>query len=395
MRKLSWALAALALFGWIGCATQSETSLKIYVQQKLYDKALAQGNLALQKTPDNADVHYFMGAAFFGKDTDLKTDAEGYADSSAHYLSEAYKHFTKAKELAPGQWGKDCDDNIVSMFGRHYNRGVIASKKNDHTEAAVEYHLATIADPQNYEGYYAHASALAPLAMQAKKDDQEDKFMEMSGAVIKDLQKVIDLNPSKREHLVSAWQSMGEIQYQRGEIEQAQASYKKAVELDPENYDLMSTLADRFYNSQDYENAASYWAQSLAIQERLNLIEASDVSTYTALAAAYMKLNRRDDAIQAYEKALALKPDDPDILYGMMVAYYRLGESAEKEGRMDEAKQYCSKCIDVGNDLIRVDSQRPDAWQVRGYCKRIVGDTPGAAIDLKRFQELRSQSSAR
>jgi len=369
MRKLSWALAALALFGWLGCASQSETSLKIYVQQKLYDKAIAQGNMALQKTPDNADVHYFMGAAFFGKDTDLKTDAEGYADSSAHYLSEAYKHFTRAKELSPGQWGKDCDDNIVSMFGRHYNRGVIASKKNDHTEAA--------------------------MAMQAKKDDQEDKFMELSGVVIKDLQKVIDLNPSKREHLVSAWQSMGEMQYQRGEIEQAQASYKKAVELDPENYDLMATLADRFYNAQDYENAASYWAQSLAIQERLNLIEPTDVETYTALAAAYNKLNRRDEAVQAYEKALALKPNDPDIMYGIMVTYYKSGESAEKEGRMDEAKQYCGKCIDVGNDLIRIDSQRPEAWQVRGYCKRIVGDTPGAAIDLKRFQELRSQSSSR
>ena len=395
MRKLSWAVAALVLAGFVGCASQSETSMKIYVQQKLYDKAIAQGTLALQKTPENGDVHYFLGASYFGKDEQLKTDGEGYADSSALFLGKAYTHFVKAKELAPGAWGKASDDNIVSMFGRHYNRGVIASKKNAHEEAALEYRLATIADPENYEGYYAHAAALAPMAMEAKKSGQDEKFMEVSEAVLKDLDKVISLNPAKKEHLVSAWQSKGEILYQRGETDTAQEAYKKAVELDPENYDLMATLAERFYNAQDYENAAIYFAQSLAIQERLNLIDPTDVDTYAALAGAYTRLNRRDESVQAYEKALVLKPGDPDIMYGIMVAHYKSGEAAEKEGKMDEAKQYCGKCIDVGNELIRIDANRPEAWQVRGYCKRIVGDTAGAAVDLKRFTELRSQSSSR
>ena len=395
MRKLSWALAALVLVGFVGCASQSETSMKIYVQQKLYDKAITQGNIALQKTPDSGDVHYFLGAAYFGKDNELKTDAEGYADSSALFLDKAYGHFTKAKELAPGSWGRDCDDNIVSMFGRHYNRGVIATKKNAHEEAAMEYRLATIADPLNYEGYYAHAAALAPMAMEAKRAGQDEKFTELAGAVIKDLDKVISLNPSRKEHVVSAWQSKGEMLYQSGDTEAAQEAYKKAVELDPENYDLMATLAERFYNAQDYDNAALYFAQSLAIQERLNLIDPTDVDTYMAMAAALTRLNRRDEAVLAYEKALALKPNDPDILYGIMVAQYKSGEAAEKEGRMDEAKQYCGQCIETGNQLITIDATRPEAWQVRGYCKRIVGDTAGAAVDLKRFTELRSQSSSR
>jgi tetratricopeptide (TPR) repeat protein len=395
MRKPAWALAALVVVGFLGCASKEQTSLKIYVQQRLYDKAITQGSMALKKTPDNGDVHYFMGAAYFGKDNDLKTDIDAYADSSALFLQEAYKHFTKAKELAPGAWGKDCDNNIVSMFGRHYNRGVIASKKNDHATAALEYRLATLADPENYEGYYAHAAALAPLAMENKKNGDEAKFMELSDAVLKDLEKVISLNPQKKEHLVSAWQSKGEIQYQRNDMQAAQESYKKAVELDPENYDLMETLARRFFNAQDYENAANYFEQSLGIQERLNLIEPGDVETYLALASCYSKLSRRDEAIAAYEKALKIKPGDPDILYGIMVAQYKSGEAAEKEGRMDDAKGRCNKCIEVGNELIRLDPQRPEAWQVRGYCKRIVGDTAGAAIDLKKFNELRSQSSSR
>ena len=126
MRKLS--LGAVLLFAVaLGCASKEETSIKIYVQQKLYDKAIAQGAQALVKSPNNGDTHYFMGAAYYGKDGDLKQEAEGYADSSEAFLRAAFTHFSKAKELAPGAWAKSVDDNIVSMFGRHFNRGVIAS----------------------------------------------------------------------------------------------------------------------------------------------------------------------------------------------------------------------------------------------------------------------------
>jgi hypothetical protein len=60
---------------------------------------------------------------------------------------------------------------------------------------------------------------------------------------------------------------------------------------------------------------------------------------------------------------------------------------------MDEAKANCSKCISIGNDVIRIDSSKPEYWQVRGYCKRIMGDTAGAASDLKKFNELRAAST--
>lgn len=393
MRKLILVgLGALVLWGLMGCATKEATSLKIYVQQKLWDKAITQGNQALLKTPDDGNTHYFMGAAFYGKDVDLKPEAPDYADSSELYLKQAYEHFTRAKSLAPGDWGKSADDNIVSMFGRHYNRGVIATKKNDHTTAAVEYRLAQLADPENYKGYYAHAAALWPLSLEAKAKGDDAKFMEFSEVVLKDLDKVLELKPTDKDELVSTWQTRGEVLYKRGDIAGAQESYGKAVELDPENYELMLTVAERFYNANDFENAANYFAQALGIQERLNLIEESDVDAYLALGNAYTKTNRRAEAIDAFQKALDLKPNDPSVMYSVMVSHYKTAEAAEKDGKMDEAKAACAKCIAIGNDIVRVDSGRPEVWQVRGYCKRIAGDTPGAASDLKKFNELRQTS---
>jgi tetratricopeptide (TPR) repeat protein len=390
MRKLILVgLAALAVWAVAGCQTKEATSLKIYLQQKLWDKAIAQGNQALLKTPNNGDTHYFLGVAYYGKDSDLKPEAPGYADSSEAYLRKAYDHFSQAKKLAPSAWGKSADDNIVSMFGRHYNRGVIASKKKEDVTAAMEYRLATIADPENLEGYYAHAAALLALSLEAKTKGDEAKFTELSDVVLKDLDRVIELKPTDKEKLVSTWQTRGEVLYKRGDTAGAQASYQKAVDLDPENYELMLTVGERFFNANDFENAASYFAQAMGIQERLNLVEESDVDAYIALGTAYTKLGKRDEAIDAFEKALKIKPNDPIVMYNVMVSHYKTAEAAEKDGKMDEAKAACAKCILIGNDIMRIDTSRPEVWQVRGYCKRIAGDTPGAASDLKKFNELR------
>jgi tetratricopeptide (TPR) repeat protein len=390
MRKLILVgLAVLAVWAVAGCQTKEATSLKIYVQQKLWDKAIAQGNQALLKNPNSGDTHYFMGVAFYGKDADLKAEAPGYGDSSEAFLRQAYDHFTQAKKLAPSAWGKSGDDNIVSMFGRHYNRGVIASKKKEDVTAAMEYRLATIADPDNLDGYYAHAAALLSLSMEAKSKGDDAKFTELTDVVLADLNKVIDLKPADKEKLVSTWQTRGEVLYKRGDVKGAQESYQKAVELDPENYELMLTVGERFFNESDYENAASYFAQAMGIQERLNLVEEGDVDAYIALGTAYTKIGKRDEAIEAFEKALKLKPNDPVVMYNVMVSHYKTAEAAEKDGKMDEAKAACAKCISIGNDIMRIDSGRPEVWQVRGYCKRIAGDTPGAAGDLKKFNELR------
>ena len=333
-----------------------------------------------------------MGASYYGKDQELKPEAEGYADSSEAFLRQAYSHFGKAKELAPGAWGKSCDDNIVSMFGRHFNRGVIATKKGAHAEAAIEYRLASIADPENYQGYYAHAAAILPLANEAKAD--KEKFTEIDRCSAQGSRQGSRAQAGREgsPHLDLHDQGRGALPERRHQG-RAGSRIRKAIELDPENYELMATMGDRFYNAGDYENAANYFEQSLAIQDRLNLIEASDTDTYVALGTSYVKLNKRPEAIGAFEKALKISPNDAPLMYNVMVSYYKSGEAAEKDGKMDEAKANCSKCISIGNDVIRIDSTKPEYWQVRGYCKRIMGDTAGAASDLKKFNELRAASA--
>ena len=162
--------------------------------------------------------------------------------------------------------------------------------------------------------------------------------------------------------------------------------------LSPENYNLMITMGERFYMEQDYEHAAAMYQDAMSVKERLNLVDADDASVYSSLGHALSQMNRRDEAIAAYQKVLEINPNDRDTKYNIMVTFYKSGDQAEKDGNTAAAKQYYSQAVEIGNELIGMDPTKPEYWQVRGLCKRGLGDFAGAARDLKEFRDLRSSS---
>jgi tetratricopeptide (TPR) repeat protein len=392
MRKPNVALVVVAAVGLVGCGGGSggvnKTSMKIYVQQKLYDKAIANGRRALATNPNDGDTNYFMGVSFYAKDGELKTESATYADSSEQFVKSAFDYFQKSKQFAAGQWGKSADDNIVSMFGRHFNRGVIAGKKGDNATAALEYRLATIADPENYQGYLMHGYALWPLALDAQKNKDEAKFNEMADAALKDLDKVLELKPPEKDKVITVYQTRGDIQYRRGMKKESMESFQKAVELDPENYELLCTIGQRFFNDSDWESAAEYLGSCLAVQERLNLIDAEDADTYSIMGEIRTKQEKWQEALEGFDKALTLKPDDAEGKYNILVTHFKFGKALETDNKMDEAKVQYNEGIKIGTELIQANTTEAKVYQVVGYCKIGIGDNSGAAIMLKKFREL-------
>jgi len=187
---------------------------------------------------------------------------------------------------------------------------------------------------------------------------------------------------------VNVYQTKGDVLYRRGDVQGAQEAYKQAVALSPEDYTLRTTVAERFYNEGNWENAAAYFQDALSIKERLNLITEKDKELYTAVGNSYSKLERRPEAADAYEKALKLAPNDEANIYNLMVTHYQSGSAAEKGGDMASAKQSYLKAISLGDQLIGMNESQSSYWQVRGLCKRGVGDFAGAARDLNKYREL-------
>ena len=55
-----------------------------------------------------------------------------------------------------------------------------------------------------------------------------------------------------------------------------------------------------------------------------------DCETWCALGAAYGKLRRFEDALECFDKAMQIAPDNPDVLSGLAVTYGFLGRVDDK-----------------------------------------------------------------
>lgn len=99
----------------------------------------------------------------------------------------------------------------------------------------------------------------------------------------------------------------------------------------------------------------------------------SGKSFYTQ-GMTYLNEGRWKDALNQFNKALDLEPDQPDYLGDRAVAYFQLGK---KDLAM----------IDL-NHAQRIDPNNPYRYSSRAFVKDSLGDTKGAIADYEKAIEL-------
>ncbi|WP_218127100.1 tetratricopeptide repeat protein [Catalinimonas alkaloidigena] len=111
--------------------------------------------------------------------------------------------------------------------------------------------------------------------------------------------------------------------------EKAISSYKSALESDPSNYDAAFNLGAVYYNSA---------AEILKKTNEMDLATyRKEGKKYEDQAKEYFKM-----AVEPFEKAYALKSDDPSLLGSMRTVYAQLGMK-EKADKMDAEFQKLSQ----------------------------------------------------
>lgn len=137
--------------------------------------------------------------------------------------------------------------------------------------------------------------------------------------------------------LVSApllWQKLGEIQEKLGALDEAAQSFLKAVELDPDNPNVLRKGAELCIKTSKFQEAQ-------ACLNRLLKIDKNNPAVQRLLGEFYERTNREKEAFQAYEKALSLDPKDNQVLT-------RLGELHEKQNQTDLAINHLKKALKEG-----------------------------------------------
>lgn len=106
---------------------------------------------------------------------------------------------------------------------------------------------------------------------------------------------------------------LGQSLAEQGKIDEAIATYEKALLLEPRNVDLLNRLAVIFYNQSNYDSAAAYFIRAIAVQE-------DNPDLYYNLGTIYLIQKKHQEAIDAYEKVLKLNPSHGGTLHNISIA---------------------------------------------------------------------------
>ena len=145
--------------------------------------------------------------------------------------------------------------------------------------------------------------------------------------------------------------------------------YKKAIELNPNNYDAYFQIGSLYCNLQDYEKAFIYFKKSTILPK--NYIGFFNMGYCLEMQCKVV------EAIQAYEKAISIKPDYTVAINRVKNCYWMLGN-------LEKARQYW-----------RPEGVIPKISELRG--KRILIRDDGGIGDMffwVRYAQLFKQAGA-
>ena len=138
--------------------------------------------------------------------------------------------------------------------------------------------------------------------------------------------------------LAPAHSDLGIFLQGRGRLAEAEASYRRAIELIPNFAAAMSNLGAVLAERGRLEEASGWYTR--AISERADFPDA-----HNNLGATLVKLDRVEEAEALHRRAIALKPDFAD-------AHYNLGVALVAQGRFDEALASYEEAVRLNTDYV-------------------------------------------
>lgn len=239
---------------------------------KDYDKALANYKMAAQIRPSDTTAVLYSAYA-----QEAKQDFAGAKASYNQLLGMNYKS--------------------VNVYSRLLQ---LARQQNDEAEAAKVLQQALVAYPNN------KSFMLEDLNVSLASGKGEDALAKIN--------KTIAADPSNS----NLYAVRGSMYDRQKKTDLAVADYRKAIELEPNNFDAQFNLG--VYN---YNRAADAYTKASKM----------DLKTYQKSGKALEAQGKKyfQDSVPYFEKALQLQPDDRNTLTSLQKVYFRLGRTADSE----------------------------------------------------------------
>ena len=208
-------------------ASAIKTSAKISMKDeyRMYDSAIAILQEGVQYYPDDAEMHYLLGEAYYYKKNYL-----GMGEQFA--LAESLKSDAK--------WNDDINEKRKETWMQVFNQGAKAFNKKDYDTAEEKFVACTVIDRSAFRGFL-----YAGLSYTMKKEF--DKALPYLKAGLK-------LSPDNPEML----KGYADVMLYTDSLEEAVDYYKKVLEKDPQNVEVLINLVAIYSNEKDFDQALDY-----------------------------------------------------------------------------------------------------------------------------------------
>lgn len=374
MKKTFLTLAAAAFISSLNpivVSAQNSAVTNAILNQRsgLLDKARTDIDNAIvnEKTSGKAKTWFTRGQIYEGM---LESPIYVKILQPGEGVQKAFESYKKTIELdtKDGEFGKQAVPRLDNLYGRAFNDAVNSYNGKDYDKAIASYNLASRIKPQDttavlYSAYAYEAkqdlngakaaynnllgmnyksatvySRLLQIARNQNDNAEATKVLQQALAVYPNNKGFMleDLNASlssgkgedaiakiNKNILVDPGNSnlyavRGSLYDQQKKTELAVADYRKAIELDPKNFDAQFNLGVYNYNkaADSYTKASKMDLKSYQVSGRR--LEAEGKKSFEV-------------AVPFFERALEIQPTDRNTLTSLKKIYFRLGRNADSE----------------------------------------------------------------
>jgi tetratricopeptide (TPR) repeat protein len=136
-----------------------------------------------------------------------------------------------------------------------------------------------------------------------------------------------------------AWNNLGNVLLERGEVKEAIEHYKKALEIKPDYADAHFDLAVAFNEAGQLQAAVEQFQRGLEFDPQ-------NAKARHLLGVAHARLGEIGKAVEEFRRSLTLSP-------GQSMVHFDLGTALVIQGRLDEAVDHFRQAIAIQPDFAK------------------------------------------
>ncbi|MEZ5162703.1 MAG: tetratricopeptide repeat protein [Fimbriimonadaceae bacterium] len=274
------------------------------------NRALSLFEQLMTLAPNNATAAYNVGSMYLAKGDFARAKSNLQKSISIARDAYAYNNLGRAQEGlndfagAAASYAAASDmDSRNGLFAR--NAGVTYSRLGNDANT-VKYLERAMANGQKDEKVVINlAAAYSKLNRQA----DADRVLRESGAI----------NSMSQD--ADYWFNRGANMQEVGNMDEAEAAYKKCLTLSRDRYDAHNNLGILYFESGRYEEA-------FVVFERMVTLNPDSIDAKTNLAACMVKTGRNEDAISLWKDILHKDNSRTDVRLNLADALWNSGDTA-------------------------------------------------------------------